>query len=124
MSHGEQTGKPQAARLSRDVYVISATLALAVIVWVGYLLYTREPGEAMTDIERIQPVLTVIRLSLAALIIGGWPRWMAILGRHYGLGSEVSQALIQARWRLAGFIAFVELAVVQGGANALMNWLL
>lgn len=95
--------------------IAAATVMLAVV----FAFEVYGPDAAVAGIARLRPGFTVLRLAILALLIGGWQVWMGTLCRRYRLSPDQCRALLDARWRFAGFLLFVELAFVQGGLAGL-----
>jgi hypothetical protein len=93
----------------------TAIVSLAVVV--GSKVFG--PVAAMAAIVRCKPGFMMIRIAVLVLLIGGWPRWIEVLGRKYRLTPEQCGALLNSRWRFAAWLLLLEVGFVQGG---LMEW--
>lgn len=61
----------------------------------------------------LEPYLVFWRLLWFLVLIGGWPVWVHRFGDWAQLPPLARQALINARWRFAGFLIVADLLMVQ-----------
>lgn len=90
-------------------------VALVLLTGAGLLIWGRYQGmDTIADhLDTARPWLTVWRLTVYGLVIGGWPRWIAILARRGGWNQTYRTQLLALRWRLALWILILELLLVQ-----------
>lgn len=84
---------------------------LVLLAGAGLLIWSRYQSLPMiaNQLDHAWPWMMVWRLTVYVLVIGGWPRWVAGLGRRYDWTAAFSQQLLQLRWRLAGWLVVLEL---------------
>ena len=66
----------------------------------------------------------IVRLILVAVVIGGWPRWVAWAARRWEWPPETSAAALGWRWRALGWFAALEVLFVWNGFGRLVRGLL
>jgi len=97
--------------------------ALTALVFLGMVLLlagvltvwgrVESPAAIAVHLRAAGPALGVFRLALALVLIGGWPHWVEVLARVYGLSHARQTELARLRWRLAAWLIVLELILVQ-----------
>lgn len=91
------------------IFLLTAAVILATII---VLLWAQL--ESMDTISRrlevASPWLSALRISLIGLVIGTWPRLVPWLTRH----PAARRGLLAARWRVAAWLAILEITLGQG----------
>jgi H+/Cl- antiporter ClcA len=82
---------------------------LCLLAWSHY----QDMETIASQLEATRPWLAVWRLTVFLVLIGGWPYWMAWLGRGRGWSEARRKALRAQRWRIALWLIVLELVLVQ-----------
>lgn len=114
-------------KAGRWIFAASILGFLAGAGVLGALIAKRaaEGGVAAVDarLAGLAPWFLAGRLGLAALIVGGWPRWAALAARHGRWPSGRLAQVMGWRWRaLAWFVVF-EAVLIQNGLGRAIHWL-
>lgn len=75
------------------------------------------------DLQTAAPWLLGLRLTLMAAVVGFWPQWVAFLAKRRAWEQPRTAFMAGLRWRVATWLAVVELVLVQNGYAA-AAWLL
>lgn len=65
----------------------------------------------------------VIRLGIAAIVVGGWPWWIARIARRERWPEPRAAAMVAWRWWVLGWFAAYEIIFVQNAFGILVRWL-
>lgn len=93
--------------------LLSLFLGLVLLTASGLWLWGRYRQMAAIGetLASLRPWLMGWRLTLYAVLIGGWPWWIAWLGRYRGWDDTAH--LLALRWRLAAWLVLLELLLAQ-----------
>lgn len=120
-------GVPAKRRRSFGAKVLwSASIFAGVVaIGIGITLFRsfNEVGVVATQarLDALAPWFLACRIALLATILGGWPRWVRMVGRRDGWPEAWVRQVSALRPRLILYTAVFELVVIQGGYQALMQ---
>ena len=88
---------------------------LVLLTGVGLLMWGQYQSMPLIahQLDEARPWLTVWRFALYALVIIGWPWWVAVLSKRASWKDAFHQQLLGLRWRLAGWLLVLELLLAQ-----------
>lgn len=76
-----------------------------------------------SGLRAASPWFMGIRITLMAAAVGFWPRGIAFLGKRQGWSEPRRVFMLDLRWRVALWLAIVELVLVQNGYAVFMRLL-
>ncbi len=103
------------------LFVLFAILA-------GLLLIRQVEQNGLEAVDaRLQaaaPWFLGLRLALMAAVVGFWPQWVAFLAKRRAWEQARTAFMAGLRWRVATWLAVVELVLIQNGYAAALRLLL
>jgi len=124
---------PSAARgkcLSREGKafrsIVRAFVVLSAFVAAGVVLWTVQTGHSSVErsIEAAQPYLTLWRVFLFLVLIGGWCHWIELMAGWTGMNDDRIQYARSQRWRVAAWLILIEGILIQGLPRAFFDSLI
>jgi hypothetical protein len=108
-------------------FAVGVLALLAGVGLVGALLARRVAEGGLADLEAGLDGLRawgwIARLTLVAVVVGGWPRWVEGAARRGHWPAARTAAVMAWRWRALGWFAGFEILFVQHGFGRLVRWL-
>ncbi len=92
------------------------------------LLLARQMGQGGLDavdanLRAASPWFLGLRITLMAAAVGFWPQGVALLARRQGWPERRTAFMLGLRWRVALWLAVLELVLVQNGYAVFMRLL-
>ncbi|WP_018871523.1 MULTISPECIES: hypothetical protein [unclassified Thioalkalivibrio] len=92
--------------------LLGVTAAFAIVIVAGLAWNMIEGAEVVrARLDRIEWMLAGWRWVLIAVVVFGWRYWVSWLGGH--LPHEAQRRLVDARWRVAGWLVILEILLGQ-----------
>jgi hypothetical protein len=111
----------------RALFVLAVLGFLAGAALLGALMAQQAAagGIAAVDVRlaALRPWFPVGRLVGLAVIVGGWPHWMAGAAKRWQWPVARTAAVAALRWRVLGWLLLMEVGLVQGGLGRLLRGL-
>ena len=93
--------------------LLAVVLSLIVGAWLWQAAELSSVSQVSDQVERLKPIASAVRLALIGLLAALWPR-LVCLAYRYGRIEESKRArLLAERWRVAGWLLVIELALGQ-----------
>lgn len=98
-------------RLPRHLILgVLAAFAIVIVAGIGWNMI--EGAEVVrARLDRAEWLLAGWRWLLIVIVVGGWRYWVHWLGGH--LPPESKERLVDARWRIAGWLVILEILLGQ-----------
>lgn len=94
---------------------LGATLMIMILVVGGLVIWAHREGwsSVRRGIDAASSWLALWRITLAAVLIGGWPLWVRRLAVRYRWREAHRQRVLRLRWPTAAWLLLIELVLVQ-----------
>lgn len=107
-----QSGQRKGVKVFRWLLIIFAVLVLMIAAF-SFAVSYGNPGAVTQWLESSKFTLTLWRLLLFLILIGGWRYWSELYAYWTSLSDEQFEKMLDYRWRVAAWLLIMEMIFSQ-----------
>jgi len=110
--------------IQRWLLWLTLTGLVLIAVIMGLVVSVYGVAALNTGVHQLKPVLLGWRVLVTAVLIGGWPIWMATATNRGWIDASKQAELVNIRWYCALWLLLLEVVFNQGFLSYLVNLML